>query len=185
MDDRIFIAALAALNLAGGLAGAWLLTNVLSPPAARPKLRALLFLVCLGVYCLECVAFAAGMATQVCVLALAVVWGIVLGRWLPYVVSLRRSWRVLVLVGGYTSFPTLSFCILLPLAFALGRGSIVSPQAGLEFGMPDFVPLPLQTVLGFCLALGCGTLFLKCVITTVVASWVSHHRWRLSPSGLP
>jgi hypothetical protein len=48
----------------------------------------------------------------------------------------------------------------------VGGGHILSAQEGTSFGIPDFLPWPLNTILGFCSALLIGTLVFKMIITT-------------------
>ena len=176
MEERTLIVALTTLNLAVGISAAMILSRLFCPRRARTRLWVLAFLACLGMYFLECVAFTVGMATQVFVLSLAVVWGALVGWWSGHVERTQPLWPMAVAVGFYTSFPTLSFSILVPIACVQASRGIVSPQAGLQFGIPDFLPVPFQTILGFCVLLGLGTLFLKCGITTAVALAVSRHR---------
>jgi hypothetical protein len=52
--------------------------------------------------------------------------------------------------------------------------TILSTEAGAELGVPDFVPWPLNTILGFCSALVIGTVVLKTVITTGEVSLLIH-----------
>ena len=183
MEERTLIIALATLNLALGISGAMILSRLFCPRGARARPWVLAFVACLGVYFLECVAFPVGMATQVFVLSLGVVWGALLGWWSGYVERTDRLWMMAVAAGFYTSLPTLSFSILVPIACVQGGCGIISPQAGVQFGIPDFLPVPLQTILGFYLLLGLGTLLLKCGITTAVALAVSRHQDRGAASG--
>ena len=118
-----------------------------------------------AVYFAECVAFSAGMATQVFSIGLAFVWGGVLGMWLRRHRPVRKVLRSAVLWALYGSLPTDSFCILVLLSFVIAGESILSTEAGLDFGIPGFVPWPLNTILGFCAALGIGTAVLKIAIT--------------------
>jgi hypothetical protein len=177
MEEKAFLLALTGLNLIAGVWGAVCLGRTLRP--RRPKLnsKARPFFALLGVYFLECVAFSAGMATQVFVFALAVVWGFLLGMWVPQAPR-KSSRRIPLFLGLYTSLPTVSFCALLLIASFLAGRPLLSTQAGLDFGIPPFVPRPFQTMLGFCLVLGVGTLILKCAITTTAALLVLHVRKR-------
>jgi hypothetical protein len=42
-----------------------------------------------------------------------------------------------------------------------------------QFGIPDFVPWPLNTILGFCIALATGTIILKTAFTTGIAGLIT------------
>ena len=174
MSESLLIFALAALNLFAGAA-------IAAPIAKRLRReRSVRFLwcyaACLGVYVTECVAFAMGMATQVCTLTLAIGWGIILGTWLPDATPLARAWRLASLLGAYGSFPTVTFSLLVAVAWFWNGGLMLTAEAGHQFGIPEFVPWPLSTILGFCVALGLGTLVLKCVLTGLAALCAA--RWR-------
>jgi hypothetical protein len=136
------------------------------------------FIVVVGVYLSECVAFAAGMATQVFSLGLALVWGLVLGFWLPPRTSARKGAKIALSLAAYSTLPTVSFCTILPVAFSLGRQSVLSIEDGLRFGLPRFLPWPLTTVLGFCVALALSTLLAKMAVT----AGATHLLLRLRPS---
>jgi hypothetical protein len=79
-DELALIVSLAASNLALGIGlGVYLarkLSRLTDPPF--PLRRS--YILMLGMYVLECLAFPAGMATQVFTIGLAFFWGIVLGR---------------------------------------------------------------------------------------------------------
>jgi hypothetical protein len=164
MAERIFIGLLAATNLIAGFGGAILLATQLGEISGRPR-NIRYFVLFVFVYFLECVAFSAGMATQVFSVGLAFVWGIVFGLRLRGRAAPRKVLKTSFLFSLYTTLPTVTFSILLLIAFAVG-GSIVSVEEARKFGIPDFVPWPFNTVLGFCAALAAGTVMLKTVITT-------------------
>ena len=128
-----------------------------------------LLVCCLGLYFAECVAFAMGMATQVCTLTLSIGVGVVLGAWLPPSTPLARVGRLGLLLGGYGSLPTVSFSLLLIVAWMWSGAPLLSSEAAQQFGIPGFLPWPLNTVLGFCVALGVGTMVLKSVLTALAA----------------
>jgi hypothetical protein len=174
MSEGILVFSLAVLNLVAGAAIAIPVARRLQ--RARPIGFLWCYAACLGIYIAECVAFAMGMATQICTLALAVVWGIVLGAWLPHSIPVARVWRLASTLGGYGSLPTVTFCFLIAVAWLVNGGPMLSAEAGHQFGIPEFVPWPLSTILGFCVALGFGTLVLKCVLTALAALGVSHRK---------
>lgn len=166
VSEGLFIAVLAFVNLVLGFGLAIPVTRLLRQADERPRRRLPCFIAVVGVYFLECVAFAAGMATQVFSLGLAVVWGMVLGLWLPHRTSHRSGVKIALSVAAYSTLPTLSLCAILPVAFSLGQQSVLSIEDGLRFGLPPFLPRPFNTVLGFCSVLAVSTLLAKMVITT-------------------
>jgi hypothetical protein len=117
-----------------------------------------------------------GMATQVCTLTLAIGWGIILGAWLPDATHLARVWRPASLLAGYGSLPTVTFSLVIAVAWFWNGGPMLNAEAGRQFGIPEFVPWPLNTVLGFCVALGLGTVALKCVLTALAALGAAHRK---------
>ncbi len=124
-------------------------------------------------YLLECVAFAAGVATQVFTLGLAVVWGALLGWWLRSAQPLPAL-RAAFYLALYTCLPTGSFAVIVPAVWAFSGNSLVSVSEGWQFGIPQFVPWPLSTVAGFAIALAAGTVVLKSFITVGSASLMLH-----------
>jgi hypothetical protein len=96
MEERTLIVALTTLNLAVGISAAMILSRLFCPRRARTRLWVLAFLACLGMYFLECVAFTVGMATQVFVLSLAVVWGALVGWWSGHVERTQPLWPMAV-----------------------------------------------------------------------------------------
>ncbi|MHC4389111.1 MAG: hypothetical protein ACYSX1_10940 [Planctomycetota bacterium] len=166
MDSgHVLIVVLIVVNLAAGFGLAIPIAKGLCEISGSQKVvRYIVVLVC--VYFVECVAFSAGMVTQVFTVGLAFVWGAVLGIWLRGRASAREVLKLAVSWALYGSLPTVSFCVLVLLSFVIAGESILSSEAGLSFGIPGFVPWPVNTILGFCAALGIGTLVLKTVITT-------------------
>jgi len=157
--------AVVGVNLAAGAGGAILLGRHLRGVSGKPAGAARYVAVLLGVYILECVAIVAGMLLPVFSAALAVVWGIVLGRWLRGRASRRAALRTACFVALYTSLPAASFMVV-PVMLALGGWPILTADGGARLGIPRFVPWPAGTVLGFFAAVAIGTLVLKTLITT-------------------
>jgi hypothetical protein len=113
------------------------------------------------------------MATQVLTIGLAFVWGIVLGRWLrrqPPIPSLLFSLQFAI----YTCLPTITFGVLVPIAWALAGNSPLTVESGINFGIPEWIPWPLGTVAGFGAALVLGTVLFKTVITVGEVSTILH-----------
>ena len=181
MNGPAFAIAMFTLNLVIGLGGARFFARWLRCQGVKIIAESKLLLIFIGGYFLECMAFPAGMASQVFVVGLAFVWGAVLGFRLPLLGQAGRSLRLPAWIGVYSSMPTLTFCIVLPVLCAAAGRDIFSAAAGVQFGMPEFVPLPFQTIAGFSLLLGFGTLILKVGITTGTAMWIGRRsRGRLA-----
>jgi len=164
--DNWILLALIVENLAFGLGCAVPLAGMLCRTTDRSNRFLRYFIVLVGVYFLECIAFSAGMATQVFTVGLAFVWGIVLGLWLRNRSSVRETLRTSFFFALYTCLPTVSLCVLVPALSLVSGGHILSAEEGIGFGIPDFLPFPLNTILGFFGALVTGTIVLKTVITT-------------------
>jgi hypothetical protein len=117
------------------------------------------------VYFIECVAFMASMGTSILSIALAVLWGPLLGSRLRAIPARHlKASKLAGLFALYTSLPAASF-LSVPMMCAISGRSVTSTQGGLVFGIPPFLPWPLNTILGFCTALAIGTVILKMVIT--------------------
>ena len=172
-SELLFIVALAAVNLAAGIGLALVISRRLGAIVGVTGTPGRFVALLVGVYFLECVAFAAGMATQVFSVGLAVLWGIVFGTWLRARRPASGVARTLVLFGVYTSLPAASFGLLLLLAKWLDGANVVSPVDGAALGIPEFVPWPMSTILGFCLVLAVGTLVVKTAVTAGLATRVA------------
>jgi hypothetical protein len=160
------IIVLVVVNVAAGLGFAIPIARGLSEINNKREKVFRYVLMLVGVYCAECVAFSAGMATQVFTVGLAFVWGVVFGLWLRGRAPGREVIKQVFFISVYTSLPTVSFCVVVPAATGLYGWAILSGTDGMRFGVPEFLPWPLNTILGFCAALLTGTVVLKTVITT-------------------
>jgi len=172
--EYAFIIVLAAVNLAAGFGFSVPIAKRLSKVTSKPNRFFRYFAMLVGIYFLECLAFPAGMATQVFSIGLAFVWGMVFGFWLRGQASSLKVLKTSFFLALYTSFPTASFGMLLLVAKLVGGSNIFSAGEGAAFGIPYFVPWPLNTILGFCTALVIGTAVFKTVITTGEVSLLIH-----------
>jgi len=170
IDERIFVVALIAVGAIGGLAGAALIGRLLARVNRKSGATVRYSVMLVGIYGLECVAFSAGMCTQVFSVALAVLWGVLFGLWLRKSTDARGALRAAFFVSLYGCLPTAILGVLLITAFAIS-GGLVSVEAGAKFGIPGFLPWPANTVLGFCSVLVGGTLVLKTGITMGEVRW--------------
>jgi hypothetical protein len=174
MMDRAEYAIL-VLNFIFGTVGGWLLAVYFARLVGEINGKYRLFLILLFVYLIECVAFSAGMATNIFTFGTAFVWGIVLGLWLrKYSLSHRKIVKTLLFFSLFTSLPALSF-ISIPLIMSLGDMSITTVKEGIRFGIPEFVPYPFNTILGFCITVSTTALIFKMAITTGLGVLILRH----------
>lgn len=169
-----FVIVLVVVNLAAGFGLSRPIARLLGEVTGKPESFSRYFAMLIGIYLLECVAFPAGMATQVFSIGLAFVWGMVFGWWLRGRAPSSEVLKASFFVALYTSLPTVSFGILLLAAKLLSGSNVLSAAEGTAFGIPYFVPWPLNTMLGFCLVLVIGTVVLKTLITTGEVSLLIH-----------
>lgn len=174
MGEKVLIVSLVAVNLAAGFGFAVPIARLLGGISGQPGRFLRYLAVLIGMYFVECVAFSAGMCTQVFSVGLAFLWGMLFGLWLRSRTLPRKALTASFLVSIYTSLPTASFCIIIPVAGLVGGGHILSAREGTSFGIPDFLPWPLNTIFGFFAALLIGTLVFKTIITTGEVSLLIH-----------
>jgi len=172
--ELTFIIVLAIVNLAAGFGCAIPIARLLNKASGTSKKLLRYFMMLIGIYFFECVAFPAGMATQFFSVGLAFVWGIVIGLWFRTGAPTREALKAAFFLSLYSCLPTASFCIVLPVMSLISGGHILSSEEGISFGIPDFLFWPLNTILGFCAALVIGTVVLKTVITTGEVSLLIH-----------
>jgi len=174
--DYILMIILAGVNMLFGAGGAVLLAGWLGRIIELPKTRFRYFILCVGLYFMECVAFAAGMATQIFSIALAFIWGFTLGFWLRGKAPTSELLKSSFLISLYSCLPTCSVLLVVPLLMSIYGYSVLSAEQGLRFGIPDFLnlPWPLNTILGFFAAITLVTVIFKVVITTGEVSLLIH-----------
>ena len=167
-SEDTLILALIAFNLLAGIAGAIAIARLMAQINSKAT-RALRYcLLLIGIYFVECVGFSAGMVTQIFSVGLAFVWGIVFGLWLRKRADIRTALKMAGWLALYGCLPTASFCVLIPMAALIGGGNILSAAEGAAFGIPDLLPWPTNTIMGFCAAILIGTVLLKTIITVGV-----------------
>jgi len=170
----IFIIVLTVVNLIVGFGCAIPIARLLGKVTGMQKRFSRYFVILIGLYSIECVAFSVGMATQVFSVGLAFVGGIVLGLWLRGRASAREVLKTSFFIALYSSLPTVSFSILIPVVKLVSGEHILSVEEAIKFGVPGFMPLPLNTILGFFGAIAIGTVAFKTVITTGEVSLLIH-----------
>lgn len=154
---------LAGVNAALGLGLGLLLANMLRELHPDWSLIRRLA-VMIGVYLLECAAIAAGMLIPVFSIALAIIWGIVLGSRLRDQVTEDGAMRFAFYFTAYTCIPMVSL-LSIPFMLTLDGRSVINAGEAIRFGIPDFVPWPADTILGFFLCLVVCVCALKSAIT--------------------
>ena len=125
------------------------------------------------IYFVECVAVIIGMGTPVFSVGLAILWGIMFGLWLRTRASATNTLKTALLLTIYTSLPAASF-IVIPIVVMFGGWDIMSVAEGTRFGIPGFIPYPLNTILGFYTACAIGAVVLKIAITTSIVRLFLH-----------
>ena len=151
-------------NMAMGLAGALVLARQFG--RVRPGAVRACFVMFLGIYLVESFAVAASMMTMVLPIVLAFLWPRLISSWL------LKSWapaeyprKVAREFAVYTGLPALS-AVLMPVVAGLCVRNIISTAGGESFGIPSFLPWPLNSILGFFGAVSVVTFVLKVIITT-------------------
>jgi len=138
----------------------------------------------LGFYLLECVAFAWSMGTQILSIILSIEWGILFGLWLKGLAPQKRIIRQIFFVSLYGCLPAVSFAAILLIIWIISGNGLLNAEQAYKFGIPDFVPWPLNTMLGFCVALAAGTIILKTLITTGIVALIVHDKGRIGTGQL-
>jgi hypothetical protein len=174
--ETAFLVALAATNIIGAFLAAVPIARGFVRLTAMPNRFPLFFAMLIGVYFLECVAFAWGMGTQILSVALSIEWGILFGLWLKGAAPTRQIIKQVLLIPLYGCLPTVSFAFILAASWAISGNGFLNVEQARQFGIPDFVPWPLNTILGFCIALIAGTTILKIVLTTGIAALIARER---------
>jgi hypothetical protein len=126
----------------------------------------------LGLYFLEGIAFVWGMCTQVFSVILSIEWGILFGLWLKGIAPQKQIIRQMFFVSLYGCLPAVSFAGILLVFWIMSGNGFLNVEQASRFGIPDFIPWPLNTMLGFCVALAAGTIILKTFATTGIVALI-------------
>jgi hypothetical protein len=168
--DTYIVIALIIVNLAAGFGCAVPIANGIRKATGRTKKFFRYFAMLVGIYFVECVAFSAGMCTQVLTVTLGFVWGVIFGLWLRDIAPAKEVLKTAFFVSLYGCLPTCSFAVILPAVWVISGNSFLNVEQANNFGIPQFVPWPFNTMLGFCVGLAIGTILLKTAITTGTVS---------------
>jgi hypothetical protein len=175
-SETVLILSLVLTNLVGGIVlGVFIATGFARLAQKRNRFFKYLAL-SLGLYFLECIAFAAGMCTQVFSVILSIEWGILFGLWLKSLAPQEQIIKQMFYVSFYGCLPTVSFAGILLVFWILSGKGLLNVEQSCNFGIPDFVPWPLNTMLGFCAALTAGTIILKTVFTTGLVALIVRNK---------
>ena len=166
------ILSLIAVNLVAGFGLAVPMAKQLRAISGRQKGIFHYFVMLVGIYFLEGIAFTFGMCTQVFTIAMSFVWGAIFGLWLKGLASKRKIIRQILFVSLYGCLPTVSFALIILIFWVVSGNGLLNVEQATQFGIPDFVPWPFNTMLGFCIALAAGTIILKTLLTAGVAGWI-------------
>jgi hypothetical protein len=161
--------ALIIMNLAAGFGCAIPIANSIRKATGRMEKFFRYFAMLVGIYFVECVAFTAGMCTQVLTVALGLVWAVIFGLWLRNIAPTKKILKTAFFVSLYGCLPTCSFVVIISAVWAISGNSFLNVEQAYDFGIPP-VPWPFNTMLGFCAGLAIGTILLKTAITTGTVS---------------
>lgn len=168
--EIIIISLLFALNLALCFGFLLPLINTLAKILPSPKIRKRFFLI-LGLYFIELFALAMGMGIPLFNVALAFLWGTLLGKYLKDRTGLANALKISTRLASYSSLPAMTFLVVPVVMLAAGT-NIISVQAASDMGIPDFFPWPTDTILGFYSACAFGALTLKILITNACVKYI-------------
>ena len=141
------------------------------------------YLMLIIMYLTESIGFMAGMATNIPGILLALVWGAIFGSWIRRSGgTLKSVLRSAVLVSLFSSLPAVSM-LSVPVVMWFGGWTIFSSDSGVRFGVPDFIPWPMNTILGFCILIAIVGVFFKSLITTGIVYLTYRSNKRVKPKG--
>lgn len=163
----IAIPILIIVNLITGLGCAIPIVKLLQKTNKKEKTFFRYFAVLIGAYFVECIAIIMGMGIPIFSIGLAIVWVMLFGYWLTNHAAKNEVLKTSLCFSLYSSLPAASFILIPVLALISGR-NIINAEQGIRFGIPDYLPYPINTILGFYLVITIGALVLKTAITVAV-----------------
>ncbi len=165
---------LVILNLILGFAFAYPLAGRFAKVSGKPDRKFRHYPTLFGIYFIECFAFSAGMGTNIFSIALAFAWGIIIGMWMRNSrLKADKLLKTAFYFSLYTSLPAVSI-LSVPVMCLFGGREILTVEGGSNFGIPDFVPFPANTILIFCGIIALVAIVFKTVITTGLISVFIH-----------
>jgi len=170
-----FEVTLVAVNLLAGFGCAVPIARLLGRVNNKLGRPLRYFIILVGLYFVECVVLVTAMGIPVFSVVLAFVWGIIFGLWLRARASAPEVLKTALYLSLYTSLPAFSFVIIPLMLWLLPDGwNIFSPAGAIRLGIPDFLPWPLNTIVGFYVIPAVGAVVFKTVITTGEVSLLIH-----------
>jgi len=166
---------LTVFNLSAGIGFAFPLAKNLQQIKDDKQKFFRYFMIFTGIYFAECIAFAMGMCSQIFTVALSFIWGLIFGFSLRKCSLPNKTTRLTILIALYGSLPTASFGLLITGLKVIEGANILSASQGIAFGIPDFLPWPFNSILGFSAALLAGTLILKIVVSSLTVRYIIRH----------
>jgi hypothetical protein len=119
-----------------------------------------------GIYFAECVAFIASVATNFFGFALAALWGYIFGYKFQ---NADKPKPLLLKLSLFTCLPAISLASI-PCLLPIDGLNIFSSVDGRLWGIPDFIPWPFSTLLGFFAAVTGSAVLVKTFITMKIGS---------------
>ena len=168
--ENFIIGLLFLLNLALGFGFAIPLIKILEKFLPPPKIYKR-FLMLMGLYLVETFFLAMGMGIPLFNVALAFLWGFLLGRSLRKRTELSKALKISTHFAFYSSLPAMSFLVI-PFIMLFNGANIISIETASDMGIPSFLPFPADTILGFYAACGLGALILKILITNACVKYL-------------
>ena len=110
-----------------------------------------LIIVLLLLYLIEGITIAAGMLTPFFTFGLAIIIGIVFG----YIIKKKELHKIVkstLLLSFFLCIPAITL-IMIPIVCFFSEWNIINSIDGYRFGIPEFIPYPLNTILGFYLSI--------------------------------
>lgn len=166
---------LIAVNLVLGFACAAPLARLLRKVGRRERSALRWFALSVGLYFVEGVALIMGMGIPLLNVGLALIWALMLRRWLAPDLARRPALRTALWLSLYSSLPAASFLVI-PVLVGIGGRPVLSAEAGAAFGIPAAFPWPVSTILGFYATCALGAAAAKSFLT--VGGFRILVRWR-------
>jgi hypothetical protein len=163
------VTTLIIINLLTGFGGAITLAIYLANVSRRSRGILRHFINLIMLYLIEGVGLAACMGIPIFSVGFAFIWGLALGLRLRTQMTPYGALKTSFFISIYSSLPAASL-LLIPLVALLGGWNIVAPSEAIRMGIPEFIPAPANTILGFFAVLSIGAVVFKMVITTGIVS---------------
>jgi len=155
---------LVAVNLAMGFGFAPLVSSVFTRASTSSRSVFRNGILFIGIYAAESLALIFAMGMPLFSIGLAFVWGIMFRKRLKKDLSQQELMKFSLHLSLYSSMPLVSF-ITVPIIASIHGWHMLDSAQGMHFGIPEFLPWPLDTIFGFFSVLIITALMLKVLIT--------------------